>query len=228
MPNHVDNLVRMRNIGTRKELFTETEDGDVNLDFGKILPMPGGDDLLNVSSPMSDYAVDLAMKALIIRLAAMPRYQYNGAFKDVATKLSNIPLQVPNYYVGREVDALTEGLQYIKNIVSYGYSTWYEWCTCVWGTKWNSYWGSIIGDNMIRFTTAWDIPQNIYLELSHQNPYDEIIVDWVNEGGTFGQTRFLDGEQIEEKVYTYTEDFEDEYDNNRLFHKVKLIEHHKK
>lgn len=221
MPNHVENVVRMRNIGTRKELFRETEDGDVNLDFEKIIPMP--DSLLDVSAPMQDYSVDLAMKALFMRLAAMPLYGYNGVYREFLNKLQTVKLDKPSFYEGKEVDALKEGLQYIINIVSYGYPDWYDWCVNYWGTKWNSYWGKIISDNMIQFVTAWDILGQIYIALSEKYPYDEIIVDWFNEGGIFGQTRYLDGEQIEEKVYKYSGDWEEE--ENKLFRKVELIEH---
>lgn len=226
MPNHVGNIVHMKGIGTRKELFIEDDEGNVNLDFEKIIPMP--QELLDSQSPMSDFEIDLAMKALFIRLSMMPRYQYNGEYRKFLDALSTVSIgDVPKWAEGQEVECCIRGLQYINNLIRYGYPSWYEWCTNMWGTKWNSYWGSILNDDLIKFITAWDIPQSIYIALSNMYPYDEITVDWFNEGGIFGQTRYLDGEQIEEKVYKFTDDYYEEYDK-KLFHKVELIEHNGK
>lgn len=220
MPNHVINNVYMRGIGTRKDLFIE-EDRYYSLDFNKIIPMP---EELNIPSPISDAAIDLAIKALMIRMSASPIYDYNGEYRKFADELSKIPIELPKYYEGNEVQALEDGLAYINNVIKYGYPTWYEWCTYTWGTKWNSYWGKIIDDNNISFTTAWDIPYNIYIMLSQQNPYDEIRVNWDNEGGIFGETRFLDGDMIEEKVYRFSDD--NDWDSNKLFMHTEMIEHH--
>lgn len=222
MPNHVDNTVYMKGIG-KKDLFIETDDGEINLDFSKILPMPED---LDITSPMPDYAIDLALKSLIIKLGSMPLYQYNGQFKKFIGDVCRMKVDLPKGLQGQEEKLIQSGLKYISNIIKHGYPTWYEWCNDKWGTKWNSYWGDIIDDNCISFVTAWDIPYNIYILLSQQNPYDEITVDWVNEGGCFGRTCFLDGEMIEEKVYTQSDIYDgDGSCENRLFQKVELIEH---
>ena len=74
-----------------------------------------------------------------------------------------------------------------RNLLKYGYPTWYEWSLENWGTKWNSC-GYEKGvdynteDNKLEFDTAWSAPHPILQKLSEMYPDIHIKHEWADEG----------------------------------------------
>lgn len=64
----------------------------------------------------------------------------------------------------------------------YGKNNWYDWSCDNWGTKWNSYDCCISEDgSTYEFSTAWDIPKPIYLELGVKFPDVEFHIEYAEE-----------------------------------------------
>lgn len=47
-----------------------------------------------------------------------------------------------------------------------GCKDWYEWRVKHWGTKWNTDETVVLDDNMVTFNTAWNMPDEVFREIS--------------------------------------------------------------
>ena len=151
-----------------KEAIKKDDYGLGTVDFNKIIPMPKELDIVCGSS------TDRGLKAYK-ELAEI--YQ----FGVVRTKeeLLNIPEESEKAFLKHKKDIKPEdwenGRQAFRNILQYGYPTWYEWSCNNWGTKWSSC-GYEEGQdynvepNKLWFQTAWSAPHPILQKLSEQYP----------------------------------------------------------
>jgi len=76
--------------------------------------------------------------------------------------------------------------KYFDNYQKYGEMTWYDWCVKNWGTKWNAIFDedSIQGNtkqNMLFFSTAWEPPIPIMLELACKYPTVHFELEYFDE-----------------------------------------------
>lgn len=173
MPNHVANRVTMHGI-TKLPLFTT--ESDTSFDFNKIIPMP---ESLNIESGgIESNSIDIALDRY--------RFNLNGA-KEIAERHSMSLEQVKEL-----------GKKYLSNVVNYGFSTWYGWCSENWGTKWNSYDNKQIDENTIQFNTAWSYPEPVIKKLSEMYPDIEVRIQWSDEdtGCNTGDITYKSGEII--------------------------------
>lgn len=221
MPNFVRNEVNMRNIGTLP--IYSTNENMKNLNFDSIIESP--DELYLDAGSYQELAMDEAMLTLMRYLNIGP-VMTNNMYSLAIMKLEELHSNRLNkpYNSNLSRDTLNrDGMRYLMNIISYGYPTWYEWCIYNWGTKWNAMDTKIISNDVVTFTTAWNIPSNIYLKLSQMHPYDELTVVWTNEGGTCGVSKYLDGDCIECSEYLdiYGDDYD--FDKYKLFTNVREI-----
>jgi hypothetical protein len=62
--------------------------------------------------------------------------------------------------------------QVAKNLETYGFKDWYDFCVSEWGTKWDISGGEIVGESdtslTIYFETAWSPPIEAYRKLDEQ------------------------------------------------------------
>lgn len=185
MPNHVRNKILMKGID---EIFG-SEGGD--FDFNKIIPMP---EELNVpsGSPETD--------GIIAVLYALTKQQ------DTVLRL-NANIVIDRFYI-EEMNKLkpdklktkqAEGLKYIRNLIEYGHTTWYDWAIEHWGTKWNAYETEWFPDG-VDFLTAWSNPEPVVMKLAEMFPDAEIEHWWADEdaGNNAGHRLFSNGEWIED------------------------------
>lgn len=212
MPNWVNNRVYMRGIGRNKNLYNENGE----FDFNTIIPMP--ETIMKSSSgSMTDITIELVL------YLAQKRYErYNSFEQKIYDKVeTDFELLQQNQELNKSVlmaiewirrgknisfeDAFVElvkmGVMHIYNMCMYTYPEWYDWSCRNWSTKWNASSTEIIDDNCIEFNTPWSIPYNILRVLSEIHPYDEITVDWFEEGGICGVTSFHNGDLIHEDVH---------------------------
>ena len=96
------------------------------------------------------------------------------------------------------------------NTLLYGHPTWYEWRIKHWGTKWNSFAGSIedIYENdascekHIMFSTAWSAPHPVIEKLIRMYPTLKFDHRWADEdiGNNCGERIYENGLLISEII----------------------------
>lgn len=194
MPNHVRNIVKMKGI-TALPLFTEKESYDGKMvpafDFDKIIPMP---ESLNMESGSIE---DLAIETVIRKIGRI-RCALGGW--AVAPGMSDADYRQRLDSHRKTVEELCElGLQYIRNKVLYGATTWYDWCRDNWGTKWNAYENKQPDTDTIIFETAWAPPEPVIARLANMYPEAEIEHWWADEdtGSNDGYAKYSGGEVVE-------------------------------
>lgn len=201
MPNHITNKLK---INADEKLIKEIknylkhewEDGIiVGMDFNKIIPMPKSLDMESGSmedNSLSAYIIENPDAEETIK--ASKRFFIKRSKEDLLKYLRE----------DMTYEKLVEiGEKYYRNIVDYGYSTWYDWCNKYWGTKWNAYKCDIEDtEDTIYFLTAWDgVPQLIEM-LSVKFPNAEFEYYYADEdfGYNVGSYRFKNGDKVEEII----------------------------
>lgn len=98
-----------------------------------------------------------------------------------------------------------------KNLDTYGYKNWYEYCVGEWGTKWDASEATYdLEDNKVTiyFDTAWSPPMGIYHAL--ENMGFKVEATYVEQGmGYIGYYR--DGIDTCEELNELTIEMDDEY-----------------
>ena len=203
MPNHVTNLLNAKDIAVLP-IFTEDENGDKELDFNKIIPIP--EELLNVNSggdkdPISCYLTKVQdvedMKVVknyygnhpVLKLFPAPHILTDEELADILDKDK------------RTFDELVnDGKIYVDNLKKYGHMSWYEWRCDHWGTKWGAYDCQVFEPDDIEFYTAWSPAEPIVKKLSEQYPNKRFHLLYSDEfiGQFAGECVYENGERIEE------------------------------
>lgn len=206
MPNHVTNklIIGEVNADRLKEIrlaiagtgipFAGSEERSVDaIDFNKIIPMP------------PSLAVEASSIGELGFAHSHPEYaKYPFYVGDEGEKRWN------ELDEDRKAEALKLGEIYYNNLSEHGATTWYEWCTKHWNTKWGAYSifvedkqdenGEVVAySNEIQFDTAWATPFRIIQKLSEMFPDAEFSVTYADEdmGKNCGRYTYQDGEEIE-------------------------------
>lgn len=178
MPNWVQNIMKMEGDSNLIEeiyhRYRSTEidpyNGDYNIDFNKIKPMP--EDLNIESGSSSSKGYELYSKFI----ETLPK----------GTDVFSISLDSEKEYY----DTLTEnekkyweiGKKAYLNVKKYGFPTWYEWCRHEWGTKWNASECHFDKENTTWcFQTAWSTPLPVIEELARKYPDIKFTVQYADE-----------------------------------------------
>ena len=219
MPNYVTNRIEISATGqTLEDILTAIQrPGDVrgSFDFNRLIPMP---EALNITEgSITDQSIsaflshlkdeiqehpDLPGKAEDIKryLSAaaevkkhsfLTSYEYMPA-EEIAAKAEKSNMSVEDY--------LELGKKYLDNQLSYGYATWYRFCSDKWGTKWNADSGCLLdADGNLRFDTAWAAPEPIMKALSEKFPTVSFQHAWADEdlGHNVGRATYRNGHVID-------------------------------
>lgn len=186
-------------VGIKNMLNNEKE--NIAFDFNKIMPMPESLDIVEGSKKIP----------AIIHYLYKEKGGYMQMFKDKKCQkmldtvgAAGLVLTDPEYLINSHLkyleyakyanESLEElyslGKQYLDNIKNYGFSTWYDWCTHNWGTKWNACDSNLEAEEeyddsnyVIRyaFDTAWSAPFGIYEKLHELYPDVTISVTYADE-----------------------------------------------
>ena len=185
MPNWVKNIVRFNcdeeQMNRIKNAITDEKE---DIDFNKIVPMPGS---LNLTSgSITDKALDCYRNGDVNSYQLMEKYKIGHETFDAYYELGKI---------------------YDFNIREYGFPTWYEWCTSNWGTKWNAsetYWYS---DDIVTFETAWSCPIQVFEKLSERFPDISFEVAFADDdiGSNCGMLIYEGGEGSETSSFNEDE-----------------------
>ena len=198
MANNVLNIIEFE--GNEEEInkVMKTIIKDDGFDFNSIIPMPTS--LLCESGSRTGLAINYVLKKFSEYTTVKSGYadissiRINGLQKD-----EDLEKRRRSHGYKNEKSLIEDGIQYISNIVKYGYPTWYEWSIKNWGTKWNAY-NRGVHDNIIDFETAWCAPHCLIVKMSEMFP--EIIIHhkWADEnlGENCGYIVYKNGVILEE------------------------------
>lgn len=173
MSYDVKNMLRAPGLA-KLPIFGANEEGDRNFDFNTLVPMPP--ELEIADGSITNKATEAAIKRV---------RQYK------------LDTRSPERRQATELEML--GLKYVRNIILYGYSSWYEWRNEMWGTKWNSYDLKEIDRDTILFTTANDTPEPVIRALVARYPMLTFEHWWSGEEpGHYTGHRVYSAENTEE------------------------------
>lgn len=205
MPNWVFNYVDVNKKETLDKYITKNEDDSgEDFDFNKVIPMP---EELNIDSPVS--SIDAMMYLTkynsekttdkmreTYKCVVSPLFGTKEMF-DVSRKNFEETLKDnEEVYTPSIMSEMYErGKMAVRNYEKYGASNWYDWRLMHWGVKWNASDTDRTDDLKIRFDTPWSIPEEIFIEMSKQNPDDEIEVYSEEETGWWVRAKYKDGKK---------------------------------
>jgi hypothetical protein len=196
MPNHTANNFTITGpIADIKRFIDIAKDGDTELSFNKLVPMP--DELRGISSPvriMTQAEIDEVWATWNKQKAdgTLSEYQKGGPFGLGITQETS--------------DRLIE---------KYGTNDWYEWAVKNWGTKWDCYdvtsWDiTENGDNSsatIYYETAWSPATQMWEKVSRDYPTIQFFHEFADEGGGFvGNQLIQNGDIVEDNDYEWDSD----------------------
>ncbi len=201
MPNWVTNFIELegdeKRIAEMKESIKKDDFGLGTIDFNKLIPMPKELDIVAGSS------TDKGLKAYSLFAEI-----YQLGTKRTKEELLNIPEKSEQAFLKYKKNIKPEdwelGRQAYRNVLQYGYPTWYEWACNNWGTKWNSCGYTEDVDynsepNRLWLQTAWSAPHPILQKLSEQYPDIKFTHEWADEdlGSNCGRRVYFGGECVE-------------------------------
>lgn len=194
MPNWVRNIITITcsDPATLETYFNIVGRPGESLDFDKIIPMPKELDIEsgsrtdegitcvrwyahprcpetnNIIPKMTMAEYDLM--TIVLEGEPLSQYRHHETnLKELALAVHKLRENHRKYCSGEKEQSdweeiLKLGRQACSNIITYGASTWYQWCIANWGTKWNVHADDeaiIDTDGSITFETAWSAPQPI-------------------------------------------------------------------
>ncbi len=101
------------------------------------------------------------------------------------------------------------GKVYVENYRKYGCTTWYDWCTNNWGTKWDACSADLTesgGSLNYSFKTAWSLPAGVIDVIPHlltENKLAGIHIEWkwAEEQGYYGGIVNVDVDDVSDEFY---------------------------
>lgn len=214
MPNHITNKLEL--IGTQSIIDKclvdiKCDDKAVGtIDFNKIIPMPAS---LNMEAgSYENHAILAYMKVANPGKPAPdigPEHRLTAdKYSDVTIKLTEkfytndaavLMEKIENFAFAETDDRnklITDGETYVRNLIKYGTTTWYDWCIANWNTKWNAYNFGEFKNNTVVFHTAWSNIEPIIKTLSKRYPDIRFKYAWADEdmGANVGELEIVRGE----------------------------------
>ena len=166
MPNYVKNRISYEGdpAQIRRMLLEIADDslGIGSIDFNKVIPMPPS----------------LSIEASSRTEDGLRKYREYVSAKEAHGDLSEYEAYRQSHPEEWEL-----GKTAYENLYTYGFKTWYEWCTAVWGTKWPAMEQNVsaASDREFSFETAWSFPHGIVSQLSERYPEIVFTARWADE-----------------------------------------------
>lgn len=164
-------------------------------DFNGVLPMPVGLDITSGSSTNYAYQALFGKWEELINMSWLHDELLLLTQGNLPTTREEFIYLIENearlYERSRifQIFNLDEGRQAKFNEENYGHSTWYDWCTSNWGTKWNAcdvYVSEVTETSIsIDFMTAWSPPVPIAQALCSQFPDIQLSMRYAEIGSYF-------------------------------------------
>lgn len=178
MPNHVTNMIK-----ADAKVISALLDDECQPDFNKIIPMP--EELILEDSGLSHDA----------QLAAEQVWKLPVNESDLLHEL-----KIDNF----DMRGFELFVQMVKNKRNHGYFDDLEFAYDAWGTKCNAYDmdAKRSSETQLVFRTAWNEPENVFLELSKKFPKEVIQIDFADDdiGQNCGSYQLLNGNIISSEM----------------------------
>lgn len=187
MPNHVTTVCKVTGLQDHLDAFALLIDGGI--DFQKIIPMP---DVVRETESSTD--ATLGYFAAHDRFPRSERGSLFGGPKTLrgfgmVPKHIQTAEQLRPWLEENHPGAVAKGEKIYAAECETGFSTWYEWATARWGTKWNAYSQETRereADRLtFQFVTAWSFPEPVFYALRKMFPGLVFDVATYDEGGNF-------------------------------------------
>lgn len=204
MPNWVQNKIIFDDNGDTavaaliRKLKELVETDESEFDFNKLIPMP---ETLDIESgthqdwAIAYYVTDRLTKPVEeTNLAELISNRFDADWANTAVARLKKLIKTDSI---TDLDKLyEEGKQYCYNREHYGFYTWYDWCCCNWGTKWNSseaYW--CFDNRVLYFQTAWSAPFPVIEAMAEKYPELNFTHQWADEdiGNNCGEMWYSEG-----------------------------------
>lgn len=191
MPNWAYNTITLKSKSDLATLMKKYVNGNGELDFNSIEPMPADLDIDAVAGcdvaicyylterltkPMNEEHLDCLEKAII----------FFG--RDTLLKRTR---ETAKYGTKADLDRLYEdGRVRAENLFKHGAPTWYEWRYIHWGTKWNASYVHTASTSdtecILMFDTPWSAPLPILQKICKNHPDMPMMFDTKYEDTSLG------------------------------------------
>jgi len=208
MPNWVTNKLTISGPDAEKVMLAitaENENGEREVDFNKILPMPKSLSMASGSitnSSISAYLYknpELRTDKLVESLneTAFGNFHFYDLDDEKYGELVESYKDCAMSGIKGEQAFLDFGKRLLDNLEQHGHLDWYGWCNANWGTKWNAC-RSIVDETTTTFDTAWADVRDLICLLSKQYPKNTFEFQWAEEqtGHYVGEATYENGEEI--------------------------------
>jgi hypothetical protein len=185
MPNWTVNRITFKGNPERiselkNHILSIDNDGDLQFDFNRVIPMP--EELNGTHAPSLFY--DKNPSPLVGQLHPERKLPQDMTDEELLSK---------NPHSFKTLEEVREGrLKSQQLIEKYGFDNWYDWCIENWSVKWNACETHVYNNDepnifTFRFETPWNEPQNVFSKLHDQYSDLEIEICFTHEGGFGGQ-----------------------------------------
>lgn len=179
MPNHVTNKIVIHSPNAAEVLaFIKSEKSD--FDFNTLIPMPESLDIEESSTKDAAFVYVLTDGYKDDQFSAPFRHRkyFGSVFNDFSSWESELERSKIDYERIKDDAArlnvfIELGKKVRDNYSKYGCSTWYQWCSKNWGTKWNAY-QVVVKENSIEFDTAWADLKPYYARIEQATSPEEL------------------------------------------------------
>jgi len=195
-----------------KKIIQKYLNENKNFDFNLVIPMPESLRVESGGSNDRDIMVYLTDKLSLDPLNSLDSERFDILDKLVNNFFSqnwieeiwNRCLEAQQKNELDLEESYNKGKILVDNYLNYGASTWYEWCTKNWGTKWNACDCQLDPDfhdkkkndmTFVNFCTAWCMPYQVMKKIFEENDGVKLRIMWVNEDydGEHYITKFKNG-----------------------------------
>ena len=187
MPNHVTNVLHVDN----PEVIKSILDDNGYVDFNNIISMPK--ELEDTEFPVSEETAKITNS--IINLVD---------FLKKTVPQQELEEKTESLYKVLDSVGCSQYTKYVKVYKECGCIDWRSWCLKYWGTKWNAF-EQDKSENLktrVKFSTAWNMPEALYKELSKKFPNETITVEYADEdiGSNCGIVTYKNGEETSSDI----------------------------
>lgn len=186
MPNHVTHRMTIKGPTAdvaaciERHIPTDPVNKSRDLDFNTVVPMPE-----IIKGTESSSTVEYGVWVLT------GEYKYGSPLGTLFAEKFGIHSRedMRSYLDNNYEGAMAKAERAVQAMAETGHANWYDWSLANWGTKWGAYRTEIVEEAgaraVVKFETAWSVPEPVLLALSALWPSLEFRVVAFDDGWGF-------------------------------------------